>query len=163
MPRGSDDLGSCWRVWRLIISASLPARVSARSSLRTARQRMAGLRASYFNPEPLLDSLACGAQSSFTIPIGPVMMLMAYSGLGHIGEHMRKLVVVFALVFSGEANAQEMTPLGKPTPSAQRAATKPKPTSDEAELARLKARNEARQKAWDEKTKRAMGGICLGC
>ena len=92
------------------------------------------------------------------------MMLMAYSAFGHIGGDMRTLVVVFALAFSGLASAQEIKPLtGQPKPSAQRAATKPKPTSDEAELAKLKAKNEARQKAWDEKTKRAMGGICLGC
>ena len=91
-------------------------------------------------------------------------MLMAYSAFGHIGGDMRTLVFVFALAFSGVASAQEIKPLtGQPKPSAQRAATKPKPTSDEAELAKLKARNEAREKAWDEKTKRAMRGICLGC
>ena len=66
------------------------------------------------------------------------MMLIAYSGLGHVGGHMRKLVDDFALALSGQANAQEMKLLtGQPTPTSQRAATKP--------------------------TKRATRGICLGC
>ena len=53
--------------------------------------------------------------------------------------------------------------ISQPTPSAQRPATKPKSTSDDVEGARMKAINVARQKAWDEKTKRAMRGICHGC
>lgn len=92
------------------------------------------------------------------------MVLTAYLRFRHIGGYMRSLVVVFAVAFCGLASAQEIKPLtSQPKPTAQRTATKPKPTSDEAELAKLKARNEAREKAWDKKTKRAMSGICLGC
>ena len=74
---------------------------------------------------------------------------------------MRELVIVVAFTFATSASAQQAKPSAAPPTTVS--STKPKPTSDDAEAARTRAINEARQKAWDEKTKRAMRGICLGC
>ena len=40
---------------------------------------------------------------------------------------------------------------------------KPKLGNSEIEAAKARAADEVRQKVWDAKTKKSMGGICVGC
>ena len=76
---------------------------------------------------------------------------------------MRALFIVTALALAAPAAAQAVKPsVGKP-PAVQSPGTKPKPSATEAEAAKAQATNEAQQKAWDERTRRAMRGICQGC
>jgi hypothetical protein len=81
------------------------------------------------------------------------------------------LATLLLLVPVGSATAQDrMTPRSTdaatrnwenaPVPTA--AKRKASPKTDEALAAEARARNEARERTWDEKTKRTMRSICSG-
>jgi hypothetical protein len=79
---------------------------------------------------------------------------------------MRLFTVVSLLAFAFAASASAQVP-GSPSTqsrgSVQTPAKKPNLNDSEFEAAKARAANEAREKAWDLRTKRLMSTICTGC
>ena len=73
---------------------------------------------------------------------------------------MRMIVFAAALSVAAPAAAQTAKPTAQPTARA----LKPAPSGDNnAEIAKMKPANEAKEKALDARMKRIMTGICRGC
>jgi hypothetical protein len=71
---------------------------------------------------------------------------------------------IIALTLANPASAQVASrPAIQSGASVQTPAKKPKLSDSEAEGAKARAANDAREKAWEARTKKAMGGICTGC
>ena len=60
----------------------------------------------------------------------------------------------------GRARAVQRAPQSAATTPSTK---KPKLSNSEVEATKVRAADEARQKAWDAKTKKSMSGICVGC
>jgi hypothetical protein len=71
---------------------------------------------------------------------------------------------IIALTLANPASAQVASrPAIQSGASVQTPAKKPKLSDSEAEGAKARGATEARERAWDAKTKKAIGGICTGC
>jgi hypothetical protein len=79
---------------------------------------------------------------------------------------MRVVTLAAALILTGlqPADAQQRTPDRAEAPARTRAITAVKPveSTPDKEAAAARTRNEARERAWDDRVKRSMRSICSG-
>jgi hypothetical protein len=77
---------------------------------------------------------------------------------------MRHVIVLAALLSATTAVAQDAKrPATQGPAGAHAPASKPAPTTSEAEAEKSRAANEAKEKSRDERMRKAMRGICNGC